>query len=664
MGEVVLSTEKFLEATEVEAENHKQKATAEKEESGTESKDEELNDGLMQWKNFLPKMTLRVLLAEADDSTRQIIAALLRKCNYRVAAVADGLKAWEILKGRPHNVDLILTEVDLPSISGYSLLTLITEHEVCKNIPVIMMSKQDSINTVYKCMLRGAADYLVKPLRKNELRNLWQHVWRRQFSTSGVNGLEDESVAQLKAEATAENNAPDNHSSGDAACIQRNKELIEKGSDAQSSCGAKSDLEAESAPADQMYESSQLKHVEPYPRETKMQEVEMSIQVGQTLTVHDNHPGGLTVEIRKNGGETNSAYGKDGDQDHFRTPDASREAYDNHNVQITSSKEAIDLIGAFQNHPNNCHRSSSVNCTGTFDFSPQLDLSLRRSHPCSFENETTKERHALMHSSGSAFRRYANRQTQAPPAESINCCNQQREKRTNCENNISNIVGKHSDISMRNLQGSIVSSAAPQSKESELTTSPSQCRLSHPIPVKAVRCDNPCTAYGSALPPMFCTRSGPALTTLNPDSIPHREPTFQVNGFCQSNTRESSSEQLYEPQAQNGNNTTNHIVYMQEGNLEHVEDRRRHISPTTGQSACTNSNADQVAIARAASESMTEDLTNNTSSHRSILREAALNKFRLKRKERCFEKKVRYESRKKLAEQRPRVKGQFVRQVQ
>lgn len=43
-----------------------------------------------------------------------------------------------------------------------------------------VMSSHDSISTVYKCMLRGAADYLVKPLRKNELRNLWQHVWRRQ----------------------------------------------------------------------------------------------------------------------------------------------------------------------------------------------------------------------------------------------------------------------------------------------------------------------------------------------------------------------------------------------------------------------------------------------------------------------------------------------------
>ena len=123
-------------------------------------------------------------------------------------AVPDGLKAWEILKGRPHNIDLILTEVELPSISGYALLTLIMEHEIGKNIPVIsmisiakfpsrrisdffktyltrfsafpVMSSHDSVSTVYKCMLRGAVDYLVKPIRKNELRNLWQHVWRRQ----------------------------------------------------------------------------------------------------------------------------------------------------------------------------------------------------------------------------------------------------------------------------------------------------------------------------------------------------------------------------------------------------------------------------------------------------------------------------------------------------
>ena len=54
-----------------------------------------------------------------------------------VAAVSDGLKAWEVLKAKAENIDLILTEVELPSISGYALLTLIMEHDICKNIPVI-----------------------------------------------------------------------------------------------------------------------------------------------------------------------------------------------------------------------------------------------------------------------------------------------------------------------------------------------------------------------------------------------------------------------------------------------------------------------------------------------------------------------------------------------
>ena len=56
-----------------------------------------------------------------------------------VAAVSDGLKAWETLNRKSSEIDLILTEVELPSISGFALLTLIMEHDTCKNIPVISM---------------------------------------------------------------------------------------------------------------------------------------------------------------------------------------------------------------------------------------------------------------------------------------------------------------------------------------------------------------------------------------------------------------------------------------------------------------------------------------------------------------------------------------------
>ncbi|KAE8708615.1 Detected protein of confused Function [Hibiscus syriacus] len=135
-----------------------------------------------------------------------------------------------MLKGKPHKIDLILTEGDLPSISGFALLTLIMEHEICKSIPVIMMSSQDSVSTVYKCMLKGAADYLVKPIRRNELRNLWQHVWRRQSSIVGGNFPRDESIGYKHVEGTSENNPARKAESTDMETMQEVSAIVKESS--------------------------------------------------------------------------------------------------------------------------------------------------------------------------------------------------------------------------------------------------------------------------------------------------------------------------------------------------------------------------------------------------------------------------------------------------
>lgn len=42
------------------------------------------------------------------------------------------------------------------------------------------MSTKDEVGIVVKCLRLGAADFLMKPLRTNELLNLWTHMWRRK----------------------------------------------------------------------------------------------------------------------------------------------------------------------------------------------------------------------------------------------------------------------------------------------------------------------------------------------------------------------------------------------------------------------------------------------------------------------------------------------------
>lgn len=63
---------------------------------GTETNEETLmNRGksseVVRWEKYLPKTVLRVLLVESDDSTRQIITALLRKCSYKGRFIISSL---------------------------------------------------------------------------------------------------------------------------------------------------------------------------------------------------------------------------------------------------------------------------------------------------------------------------------------------------------------------------------------------------------------------------------------------------------------------------------------------------------------------------------------------------------------------------------------------
>ncbi|KAJ0046820.1 hypothetical protein Pint_05169 [Pistacia integerrima] len=341
-------------------------------------------------------------------------------------------------------------------------------------------------------------------------------------------------------------------------------------------------------------------------------------------------------------------------------------------------------MGAYKNQ-----NSSSNNGTSKVDSSPDLDLSLRRSHPSGFENQVSDQRFTIKHSNASAFTRYTNRPLQPLHSTLHSAFNQQKEFVTDSEKNLSDIAtisNSDTPLVMPSTQRSVSSLATSQSKQFELETLCPQQRASPvPIPVKGMLLNSLCTGYGSVLPHIFCAQSG--LSPMpSPSSANQQEPTFQVNPVHCGNVENSNCSLLYDRLGENAINSINQTVHMLSHRLETLEDRG-HISPATDQSASgsfcngaisrlnsmgygstcgSNSNVDQVAVGRAAAESKNEEgfCPSNGNSHRSIEREAALTKFRLKRKDRCYDKKVRYESRKKLAEQRPRVKGQFVRQAQ
>ncbi|CAL9057950.1 unnamed protein product [Musa banksii] len=129
---------------------------------------------------FLDRSKVRILLCDNDPKSSQEVLQLLYKCSYQVTSVKSAKRVIDVLNAQGSEIDIILAEVELPMAKGLKMMKYIARNKELRHIPIIMMSAQDEVSIVVKCLQLGAADYLVKPLRMNELLNLWTHMWRRR----------------------------------------------------------------------------------------------------------------------------------------------------------------------------------------------------------------------------------------------------------------------------------------------------------------------------------------------------------------------------------------------------------------------------------------------------------------------------------------------------
>lgn len=129
---------------------------------------------------LLDRSKVRILLCDNDAKSSQEVVHLLSNCDYQVTSVRTARQVIDVLASHGTDIDIILAEVDLPVAKGFKMLKYINRDKELRRIPIIMMSSQDEVSVVVKCLRLGAADYLVKPLRTNELLNLWTHMWRRR----------------------------------------------------------------------------------------------------------------------------------------------------------------------------------------------------------------------------------------------------------------------------------------------------------------------------------------------------------------------------------------------------------------------------------------------------------------------------------------------------
>ncbi|GJN30752.1 hypothetical protein PR202_gb19087 [Eleusine coracana subsp. coracana] len=122
---------------------------------------------------------MKVLVVDDDPTCLLVLKRMLDECKYDVTTCPQATRALTMLRENRRGFDVIISDVHMPDMDGFRLLELVGLE---MDLPVIMMSADSSTNTVMKGIKHGACDYLIKPVRMEELRNIWQHVVRKKWS--------------------------------------------------------------------------------------------------------------------------------------------------------------------------------------------------------------------------------------------------------------------------------------------------------------------------------------------------------------------------------------------------------------------------------------------------------------------------------------------------
>ena len=137
---------------------------------------------------------IHILIVEDEKPISNLIRLSLKKAGYDCTCAFDGAEAADILEQR--RFDLILLDVMLPEIDGFSLMEYIRPME----IPVIFLTAKNAVNDRVKGLELGAEDYLVKPFEIIELLARVNVVLRRYNKTAAelrVGGLVIDTQAML-----------------------------------------------------------------------------------------------------------------------------------------------------------------------------------------------------------------------------------------------------------------------------------------------------------------------------------------------------------------------------------------------------------------------------------------------------------------------------------
>src|SRR5689334_3777422 len=120
------------------------------------------------WRSVMSEQKKHVILIVDDVNINlELMSRLIESCDFKAVVAHSHIEAFEKIKA--HKPDLILMDVVLPGIDGFSVAKLIKSEPETSDIPIIFITARDDKDDIIEGFDSGGVDYVTKPFHSKEL---------------------------------------------------------------------------------------------------------------------------------------------------------------------------------------------------------------------------------------------------------------------------------------------------------------------------------------------------------------------------------------------------------------------------------------------------------------------------------------------------------------
>jgi len=128
---------------------------------------------------------MKLLVVDDDKTTRKLLSLYLKGKGYEVVPAENGLDALEKLG--TENINLVVTDMNMPYMDGIELTKTLRSDTNMKNIPIIMVTTEADDAEKEKAFEAGVDDYLVKPTNADQISESIKRIIKKIFTGGDVN---------------------------------------------------------------------------------------------------------------------------------------------------------------------------------------------------------------------------------------------------------------------------------------------------------------------------------------------------------------------------------------------------------------------------------------------------------------------------------------------